>query len=179
MKNTDKEVFILLDSDVVIHLLKAGRFSLMQELFPDRLRMLDHVKNELEKGQTTSLHLPAIIALNKIEIIDFPTKLIPHFKNLPKSIKGKGEKACIVYCEHNHHIIASSNHRDLEPYCSDNNLTYITTMDAFCIAVNKGIMTENEANKLIKKILSRNSHLCCNSVGLHLSRHFNPEKLLY
>jgi alanine dehydrogenase len=42
------KVLILLDSDVVIHLFKAEKISLLNELFPGRIRMLDAKSGDID-----------------------------------------------------------------------------------------------------------------------------------
>lgn len=59
-------------------------------------------------------------------------------------------------------------------------MTYLTTLDIFCVAVAKGLLTNAEVNHLIKNITSnQESHLCCSSIEEHIMRHFDPIKVRY
>lgn len=174
------KVLILLDADVVIHLFKAGEITLLNELYPQRMRMLDYVRNELLENPTIKGIVENLFLYKQVEEIIFPLSLFNEFKKLKEQMDGVGERACLVYCKHNAQIIASSNTKDIVPYCTQHNIAYLTTLDVFAVAINKGKMTNAEANKLIKKITHNNeSYLCCDTIEAHLKYHFKPEKLLY
>ncbi len=112
-----KEVLILLDADVVIHFFKADKVSLLNELFPRRLRMLDIVLDELRNNRTVSPVVDNLFVLKQVEEIRFPThQLLKEFAALKTTILGKGERACLLYCKHHQHIIASSNTSDIVPF---------------------------------------------------------------
>jgi hypothetical protein len=50
------------------------------------------------------------------------------FMQLEKKF-GIGESLAMVYCKYNHNVLASSNLKDIKKYCTDNGITYVTTMD--------------------------------------------------
>lgn len=43
--------------------------------------------------------------------------IIEQFLSLKKSIKGDGERASLIYCKYHSDIIASSNTKDIKPFC--------------------------------------------------------------
>ena len=175
-----KDVLILLDSDVIVHLFKAERISLLNELYPNRIRMLDIVYSELMKNPTVNKMVGNLFLWKQVETIQFPLELMPELKTLELKMNGVGERACLVYCKHNNHIIASSNTSDIIPYCKANSIAYLITLDILCIAICKGIIDEKEANILIEKITyKKGSYLCCKIIEEHLKNHFDKEKLLY
>ena len=53
-------VKILIDADVMIHLFKADKISILNMLFPSRLIMLDIVLNELRSNRTINASLTSI-----------------------------------------------------------------------------------------------------------------------
>ncbi|MDP4225129.1 MAG: hypothetical protein Q8910_01970 [Bacteroidota bacterium] len=175
----NEKVLILLDSDVIIHLFKAGKISLLFELYPDRLRMLDVVLNELLKNRTVNKIVENLFLLKQVTVISYPTELLNEYVRLKDKIRGEGERACLIYCKHNQHIIASSNTSDIIPFCEENSIAYLTTLDIFSVAIHRKLITQNEANEFIKVILSKNSFLCCSSIDEHIKRHFKNDKLLY
>lgn len=178
--NKDSKVLILLDSDVVIHLFKADKITLLNDLYPKRIRMLDIVCSELLKNKTVSGFVQNLFQLKQVEEIIFPLPLFNEFKQLKSKMNGEGERACLVYCKHHAHIIASSNTSDIVPYCIEHSIAYLTTLDLFSVAINRGLMTDTEANELIKIItFNDGSYLCCKTIENHLNKHFNSEKLLY
>ena len=50
---------------------------------------------------------------------------------------GKGESACMVYCRDNQDVLGSSNLKDIKEYCSQNQITYLTTLDFLYYAYNQ------------------------------------------
>jgi hypothetical protein len=177
---SNKTPSILLDADVLIHLFKADRITLLNELFNGRLKMLDIVLNELQSNPTIKNNLDMILLFSKIETLTFSNpKMLFEYSKLASTIDGKGERATLVYCKHNHDIIASSNTKDISPFCKDNGIAFLTTLDILCIAVKKGNITEVEADSMINLILSNGSYLCCSKITAHFKNHFDSSKLLY
>ena len=175
------KVKILIDADVMIHLFKAEKISILNQLFPGRLIMLDIVLNELRSNRTINASLSSIFMFSGIEEVMFPTSsnkaLLLEFIQLKKQIGGAGESATLLYCKHNSHIIASSNTKDIVPYCAANGMSYLTTLDIFAIAINKGLMTEAEVNACMTKITHNNdSHLCCSTISQHIANHLDVLK---
>ena len=89
MSSSDK-VLILIDADVLIHLFKAEKLSLLNELYPQRLRMLDIVLNELRDNLTIRSNLDGIFRFSGIVEIPLPTssnpELLMEFLSLKKTI---------------------------------------------------------------------------------------------
>ena len=71
------KVLILIDADVLIHLFKAEKVSLLNELYPKRLRMLDIVLNELRNNQTIRNQIDGIFRFSGIVEIPLPTTSHP------------------------------------------------------------------------------------------------------
>jgi hypothetical protein len=175
------KVKILIDADVLIHLFKAEKISILNMLFPGRLIMLDVVLNELRSNRTINASLAGIFTFSGIEEVVFPTTsnkaLLFEFIQLKKQLGGAGESATLLYCKHNTHIIASSNTKDIVPYCTANGMSYLTTLDIFAIAIHRGLMTEAEVNAAIAQITQNSgSHLCCSSISQHITTHFDVLK---
>ena len=120
------------------------------------MRLLDYVRNELFENQTVRGIVEYLFLYKQVEEITFPLSLFNELKKLKSQIDGVGERACLVYCKHNAQIIASSNTKDIVPYCDEHSIAYLTTLDIFAVAINKGLMTKPEANNLIKKITFNN-----------------------
>ena len=184
MTGMSSKVLILLDADVVIHLFKADKISLLNMLFLGRIRMLDIVLKELLENRTVREIVENLFIYRQVEEFKFPTTsnstLLNEYFALASTINGSGERACLVYCKHYRNIIASSNTTDIVPYCLANGIAYLTTLDFFMIAVKKRKMSAREANNLIQKITKNSeSYLCCKSIEEHEKKHFDPQKLLY
>ncbi|MCA0427067.1 MAG: hypothetical protein LCH37_06495 [Bacteroidetes bacterium] len=70
--NGNSEKFILLDSDVVIHFSKAGMVSLLKQLFPNRLLILDVVVKELMRKQSFRHEMENILKFKIASEIPLP-----------------------------------------------------------------------------------------------------------
>jgi predicted nucleic acid-binding protein len=177
------KVLILIDADVLIHLFKAEKISLLNELYANRLRMLDIVLNELRNNQTMRNHIDGIFIFSGIVEIPLPTtsqpELFSEYVRLKSKINGDGERATLVYCKYNQHIIASSNTNDIVPYSLEHSIAYLTTLDIFAIAIHKGLITNSEVNNCIKKITQDGSYLKTLTIENYLSKYFQPIKYSY
>lgn len=183
-KNKALLVKILVDADVLIHLFKAEKLTILNEIYPNRVYILDVVLSELKENRTIRNNIDSIMIFSGIKEITFPTTSNPtlfrEFLALKKEILGDGERACLVYCKYHQDIVASSNTKDIKPFCEKNSVAYLTTLDILCIAIARNKLTNQEANALIQKITGNNdSHLCCSTVEEHRSRHFDPVKIQY
>jgi hypothetical protein len=178
------KVLILLDADVVIHLLKADKISLLNELYPGRLRMLDIVLSELRNNRTINSVIDNLFIFKQVEELKFPTTsnpaLLTEYILTKKQISGDGERACLLYCKHYQHIIASSNTKDIVPFCKEHSLAYLTTLDILSVAVRRNKITSDEANLCIQKITHKGeSYLSCNDINIYMNNHFDESKLQY
>ena len=72
---------------------------------------------------------------------------------------GKGESACMVDCRDNRDVLGSSNLKDIRKYCSENDITYLTTLDFLYYAYCRGKMTEQECLVFMKAVNDAGSKL--------------------
>ena len=180
---TGNKVLILLDADVVIHFFKADRPSLPHELFPERLAMLDTVKNELFNNRTIRDVAENLFTFRQVVEIAFPTsdkEIMLEFKRLNSEMKkGKGESACMAVCRYQKHIIASSNTKDIKPYCEEFQLAYLTTLDFLCIAIIKKKITLEEGQVCVDMIKQNGSRLYTYNLKEYLEKEFDRAKINY
>ncbi len=166
--NSDKK--ILIDCDVLIHLHKGAKLSLLSDLYKDRIILLDIIKDEFTKIGKHPPLFNIIITQAGIEEIDFPTdneEIFNEFIILNEDF-GAGESACMAYAKFNSNIIASSNLKDIRSYCEANNITYITTMDIINHAYNSNVMTLKDCDVFIAKVLDKKSKLPFKNMTLYL-----------
>lgn len=182
-KRMSSKVYILIDADVLIHLFKAEKISLLSELYKGRIKMLDIVVNELRGNRTINANLDSIFLFSGIEELQFPTTsnvtMFQEYLKLKNNIKGKGERATLLYCKYNQHIIASSNTKDIVPFCKEHSMEYLTTLDILCIAESKGLITKRQANDYIKLIFDKGSFVICKTIEEYLVNHFDSKKILF
>ncbi|MEN9611131.1 MAG: hypothetical protein RLZZ628_1945 [Bacteroidota bacterium] len=154
---------ILLDSDVLIHFYKADRIFDLPTIFnATQCLLLDLVWEEL-KETPIGYGIQLLMNNGTIRFIEFPTddELMDYEYEYLKSIgKGTGESACMAYAKRNKdNIIASSNLKDLLPYCHNNHIEYLTTLDFLCQALQKGFYSLLDCNDFITKVVSKGSIL--------------------
>ncbi|MBI3218564.1 MAG: hypothetical protein HYZ44_03560 [Bacteroidetes bacterium] len=160
MKTEEHEKLILIDADVIFHLFRAERLSLLKELYPGRVLILDVVMEELKSFASSQLEF--IIKLGILREMTFPTsssEILTEYNRLKREDKGKGESACMAVCRFQKNIIASNNLSDIEPYCKEFEIEYLTTMDILAVGFLKGKLTAAEADYSIHIIKSQRGRL--------------------
>ena len=160
MTKKSNEPKILLDCDVIIHFIKAGKQLLLPKIFPDRFVILDKIKAELDKRKSNEIPISNFISWSKIPILSMPkdVEIIKEYAKLKKNV-GDGEAACLAVAKHTKEYIASSNISDIDTYCKEHGIVYLTTMDILLEAYTQGIMNELECDEFIKEVKSKNSRL--------------------
>ena len=71
----------------------------------------------------------------------------------------------MAFLRFNDHVLASSNLKDIKKYCEANDITFLTTMDLLCEALRTSILTEEECNLFIEKVLTKGSKLPCRIIS--------------
>lgn len=156
---------IVLDADVIIHFVKAGQFNLLLNIFPEyQYLILDVVYDEVtvNKETKTLIDNNLIFFSARITNVKFAPKgeSIREYARLRSALLlGKGESACMVYCRDNHDVLGSSNLKDITDYCSDNQITYLTTIDFLYYAFVRKKMTKEEVDAFIKDVINKGSKL--------------------
>jgi hypothetical protein len=158
------KIKLLLDSDVIIHFFKADKLFDLTNIFPEyEYVLLDLVWEEELKNNRIANSLKLLINNGSITLLEFPTdddEIDNEFEYLKYEGRGIGESACMAYAKYNKEdIVASSNLKDLLPYCKNNHISYITTIDFLCEAVKKGLYSEKICNDFIKNVLDKGSKL--------------------
>jgi len=154
---------IVLDADVVLHFIKAEQFSLLLDIFPEyHYLLLDVVYDEVTKHRETKTQIDNTLLFfsTRISRAKFaPTgESIREYARLLQTL-GRGESACMVYCRDNHDVLGSSNLRDIKQYCSENGITYLTTLDFLYYAYIRKKMTKEECDAFIADVISKDSKL--------------------
>lgn len=156
---------IVLDSDVIIHFVKAGKFSLLLDIFPEYCYvLLDVVYNEVSRQHATKILIDNMLEYfpKRIESIVFDPKgesRREYARLRDTLLLGKGESACMVYCRDNQDVLGSSNLRDIFDYCRQNEITYLTTVDFLYYAFIRKKMTKEEVDTFIADVIAAGSHL--------------------
>ena len=154
---------IVLDSDVLIHFIKADSVTLLLNIFPEySYIILDVVYDELKKHNETRTVIDNICRFfaERIASEKFAPKglMLREYARLQSKL-GKGESACMVYCLEHQDVLGSSNLRDIKDYCAANNITYLATLDFLYYAFIRGKMSADECNAFIATVNAKGSKL--------------------
>ena len=71
---------------------------------------------------------------------------------------GKGESACMVYYRYHNDVVGSSNTKDITDYCKQYGITYLTTNDFLFYAIQRSLITKEEAVAFIQNVRSMGSY---------------------
>ena len=157
-----KKTKIVLDADVIIHFMEADRFSLLPAIFPEyEYLILDVVYHEIAKNSQTKNFIDKYLHFfSKLRVETFVPKgeSMKEYFLLQRTL-GKGESACMVYCRDNRDVLGSSNLKDIRKYCSENDITYLTTLDFLYYAYCRGKMTEQECLVFMRAVNNAGSKL--------------------
>ena len=157
-----KKTKIVLDADVIIHFMEAECFSLLPDIFPEyEYLILDVVYNEVSKNLKTKDFIDNYLSFfSKLKKENFAPKeeSMKEYFSLQRTL-GKGESACMIYCRDNQDVLGSSNLRDIKEYCSENNITYLTTLDFLYYAYCRKKMTKQECADFIQAVNDAGSKL--------------------
>lgn len=155
---------ILLDSDVIIHFTKAEKLGLLTDYYRGRLLVLSEVVEELSVFPASRTAIDNLILYKRVSEFecspqnrDLVIKEYARIKKLHNS--GTGETMCMVVARFEDKIIASSNRRDIEPYCLEHSITYMTTLDLLYEIYLNGGISEADIDLFIYDVTSKGSKL--------------------
>ena len=99
--------------------------------------------------RSTKLQYPVyqFISTYNIQEINLPAeeKYTTEYALLISKMKGEGESACMVYAKFNPNFaIASSNIKDIQAYCTEKKIQFVTTMDILIMANKSGLISVEE-----------------------------------
>ncbi len=64
----------------------------------------------------------------------------------------------MVYCRYHQDVVGSSNTKDITDYCDEFGITYLTTNDFLYYAILRGLISREEADAFIKRVISLGSN---------------------
>lgn len=154
-----KKTKIVVDSDVLIHFAKGDSLSLLPSIFPEyQYIILSNVYNEVKSLQVQLDNQMRFLKNISLENFAPTGQMLLEYAKLSDTF-GDGESACMAYCKFSHDVVGSSNLKDINKYCKDNGITYITTIDFLYYAYRRKVMTAKECNEFIQKVRSNGSIL--------------------
>lgn len=183
METCDKQhKIVLLDCDVISHFIaNAAINDLPVILAPHTCVVLENVYAEVEARPRRLAFLQPLILSGAIRRMDFPEdiEINKEFARIKgqKPIIGDGERACMAVARFKKNVVASSNFRDIAPYCTEHNIMYLGTLDILSIAVTKGIYDENKCDQFITNAISYNK--ACFPKGVTAMRYYIAKDLSF
>ena len=162
---------ILFDADVLIHFDKGGQLSLLPQIYPGRLCIMDEVLQELRTGSSARTTIDQLIQQGDIEsvaIAAFPTAFVEYAQLIRRL--GRGESACMALARFDDRYLASSNLRDIQVYCEKHSIHYVTTLDILVQVEQLGLLSEADCDQFIRQVKQRNSRLPVNSLAEYLQK---------
>lgn len=156
---------ILVDADVISHFIATGHImDLNAILSPHQLYVVENVYREATRHPSDANRKRKVdewIANTRTRVIDFPSQnqnIKREFYKLKHDncLLGDGECACMAMARYDKETIASSNFRDVAPYCDANGIEYIGVMDILKIAVNKSYWTVGQCNQFLQDAIKEN-----------------------
>ena len=157
---------ILVDADVVSHFIATDHiYELNEILSPHQLYIVDNVYKEATYHPSDKERKNKVdewLKKSKACRISFPKlnrKIMAEFFKLKRDYKllGDGECACMAMARFEQEAIASSNFRDVAPYCEANGIEYIGTLDILLIAKRKGHWDIDQCNQFIMDAIKVNN----------------------
>lgn len=158
-----KKTKIVLDADVINHFVRGGKLALLPKILPEfQFVVLDIVRNELPTFILSELNkqisLEKDICEVKFDVKGAAMKEYFRLIAINGMHLGRGESACMVYCKFNNDVVGSSNTKDITQYCSDNGITYLTTNDFLFYAIQRKLITKEDAEEFIQNVRNLGSY---------------------
>ena len=181
MGNSNNKI-ILLDCDVISHFIANSALKdLTRILSPHQCVVLGYVYNEVAARPMRLAFLIPLINSGEIQKMDFPNDvdIKKEFARIKrnKPIIGDGERACMAVARFTKNVVASSNFRDVAPYCDQYNVLYLGTLDILSVAAEKGIYDEQTCDNFIQSALKYNK--ACFPKGVTAMRYYTPKDLRF
>ena len=156
----------MVDADVISHFMATGYIDRLTEILqPHAVMIVENVYKEASYHPTEPDRKRKVdkwMERCKVCKIAFPytnENIRREFFRLKKRESDAGGTENGLVCRwrvFGQEVIASSNFRDVAPYCDENGIEYIGTLDVLTIAMNKGIFTSDECNRFMAEAKAKN-----------------------
>lgn len=161
----DSSLKILLDADILIHFIKGEQTGILHKIYPNDLCLMDIVFEEVFKKSSNRTTVENLIKFNMVKemkLDDTGGDVKREYFRLTSASGGglgKGESAIMAYCRYHKDVLASSNLSDIQYYCEQHSITYLTTMDFLAEAFKNQLLSEQECDDFIRDVKAKGSKL--------------------
>jgi hypothetical protein len=171
---------ILIDADVISHFIRANEHLELPNIFPNNpIHILDKVHAELQAWPSPEMLncVSDLLSSKKMRLINFPDDndlIVREYAYIKSRLfKGDGESACLAVARYQSKILASSNLKDTQSYCSMHTIDYLTTMDFLCEALSKNLFDINRCNQFINRVITARGRLPVTNMNSYTCRLIN------
>ncbi len=169
------------DTDCLSAFLWVREESILATLYPGSIILPAQVYNELQKvphlqAKVDSLKNRGALYIESMEAgsVEYSDYLqMTTFPEDGTRIIGRGEAAGIAMAKHRNGTLASNNLCDIRPYVEKYAISHITTGDILIEAMDAGIITETEGNRIWADMIQKRRMLPTTSFSDYLSSYPN------
>ena len=154
---------ILLDADVISHFIVCNELVMIDIILePHSIIILDKIYSEISRLPSRKVKFDVYLSESKsttrMNLDDCDVDVRREYALIKRNnpLIGDGERACMAVAKFDKRIIASSNFRDIVPYCKANKILYLGTLDILTVALKKGIFDTTRCNQFISNAIAIN-----------------------
>lgn len=169
---------LFFDTDCISAFLWINDTNIIEKLYGGRIVLSEPVYQELSNPSIPQIKQRADILLNDknafVKLIEAGTEEYALYESLVRGEKGekgigRGEAGGIALAKIYHGVLASNNYRDIMPYIKKYQLKHIDTGQILVEALRKGLITEDEGNRIWRQMLAKRRILPAKSFSLYLA----------
>lgn len=152
---------ILLDADVIIHFIRGWQLEVLPTIYDSEYWIMGRVYREVHGVLGSGTKINSFVRdHDNVHKKDLPMEMevVKEYSQLEMRF-GNGESAVMAMANALDEVVASSNIRDVEQYCSENEIDWITTLDLLAESHSRGIFTAKNCNDFIQRVRENGSNL--------------------
>ena len=170
---------LFFDTDCLSAFLWINETNILHELYGGKIVLPEPVYKELSNPCIPHIKQRADILISSkdvsVKAIEAGTEeyrlysLLVRVEKGKKSI-GRGEAGGIALAKTYNGILASNNYKDIAPYIEEYGLQHIDTGQILVEALDKGLITEKDGNKIWSEMLAKKRKLPANTFSEYLKK---------
>jgi len=165
---------LVLDADLLSHFSCIDRLDILEKLYAKKMVILDEVMEEINRREELGNRVQSCIdnsSMTRISMVATSSEAVELARLRGEGRLGKGEAACMAYLKYNLGSLGSNNLSDIKKMTVEKNITLITTEDVLYQALQKKIITIEEAENVWAAIITKGRELPTKTFSERLSMH--------